>query len=127
MKYVKKYVIYSLVPMCLLGCATQGGSGDLPALTGEDLGELLPGRTATWQTGDRRFRGATTWYADGTQRLTSDIPDIETDTGTWTVRGEELCSSWTKVRNGTESCAPLLRRPDGSYQFNETVLRFDDA
>ena len=39
-----------------------------------------------------------------------------TDTGTYRIDGNRVCSKWVKIRNGAEACGYIHQTPDGKYQ-----------
>jgi hypothetical protein len=56
------------------------------------------------------------WAEDGEQRMQN--KDSIRDSGTWRITPEgEFCGTWKKLRNGTESCAPVIDLGGGSYQW----------
>jgi hypothetical protein len=62
------------------------------------------------------------WAADGTQRMHNQR--LGPDSGTWRVTPEgEFCGKWTKLRNGAESCAPVIDLGGGTYQWGNSKFR----
>ncbi|GGK18215.1 hypothetical protein [Salinarimonas ramus] len=95
-------------------------------LSREEIRALVDGKTYRFEVPQRGFARTTTIDADGAQALTSNIPGIETDTGSWRIAGNELCSRWTKIRNGDESCQTVTPQSDTRYETsNGTILIFD--
>ena len=54
---------------------------------------------------------------DGTGKQSlSVISSSYTDTGTYRIDGNRVCSTWVQTRNGQERCNTIYRTPDGKYQ-----------
>ncbi len=61
------------------------------------------------------------WAADGTQRLQN---LAGADKGTWRVTDAgDFCGKWTRLRNGTEVCAPVVDLGGGSYEWGDLKFR----
>ena len=39
------------------------------------------------------------------------------DTGTFRIRDEEFCSTWSRLRNGEESCSKIYQISETEYEF----------
>jgi hypothetical protein len=39
------------------------------------------------------------------------------DKGNFRIQNEEFCSTWTKLRNGAESCSRIYRISENEYEF----------
>jgi hypothetical protein len=39
-----------------------------------------------------------------------------TDTGTYRIADNTICSKWVKIRDGAEVCSTIYVRPDGTYE-----------
>jgi len=61
------------------------------------------------------------WAADGTQKMQT---KSSTDSGTWRITPEgDFCGKWTKLRNGAESCAPVIDVGGGVFQWGNAKFR----
>lgn len=114
--------------LALAGCQTNRAALPEPSssprvLTGDEI-RAYAGRTSTWESKDGRSSGRVTLNADGTQTLTSNIPGVERDTGTWRVSGNRQCATWTRIRGGEERCSTWTLMPDGSIDTGNTITRF---
>jgi len=114
--------------LALAGCQTNLAELPEPSstprvLTGDEI-QAYAGRTSTWEATDGSSRGRVTLNPDGTQTLTSNIPGIPRDTGTWRVSGNQQCATWTRIRGGEERCSTWTLMPDGSIDTGNTISRF---
>ncbi|MDX2222880.1 MAG: hypothetical protein SFV21_09040 [Rhodospirillaceae bacterium] len=81
--------------------ATPMGEADLRAFTRQ-------GRYATWIRFNNRLTGSIHWRADGTARVKWDEGGLDEE-GTWTIRGDAVCTAWFKLRAGRELCVHHYR------------------
>ena len=51
----------------------------------------------------------------GAQSLSMAASDF-TDTGTYRIEGDTVCSKWVEIRDGAEACGSIFLQPDGTYQ-----------
>jgi hypothetical protein len=62
------------------------------------------------------------WAPDGTQRMQNQASGP--DSGIWRITPEgDFCGKWTKLRNGSETCAPVLDLGGGLYQWGNSKFR----
>ena len=54
----------------------------------------------------------------GGQSITNPSNDFS-DTGTYRIQGNQLCSKWVKIREGAESCNSVFKAKDGSYEYSD--------
>lgn len=95
------------------------------ALSGAEIRSLIQGKTYRWEA-PNGMGGTISVFADGAQQMTTNIPDVPTDTGSWRISGNELCSTWQRIRNGAESCQTLTRTGERTYVSSTGVrLIFD--
>ena len=59
-------------------------------------------------------RAAVMYFPDGRQQIDW---NGGSDKGTYRIKNEEFCSTWTRLRNGVESCSKI-------YQIDENELEF---
>ena len=72
-------------------------------LNKEEFERLLEGGlNGEWQAFGSSTGGISEWHADGSARVTFGRGEA---TGTWTLKGNAICTSWTTLRDGRESCA----------------------
>ena len=56
--------------------------------------------------------------------VAAQIKALGLDNGAWRVTPEgEFCGKWTKLRNGAESCAPVVDLGGGTYQWGNSKFR----
>lgn len=115
-----------LVSLAVAGLIASGSASlSQQALSGAEIRSLVEGKSYRWDT-PNGFAGSITVRSDGSQSLTSNIPNIESDTGSWRIHGDQLCSRWTKIRGGDESCQTISRQSDTVYVTSTgTRMLFD--
>jgi hypothetical protein len=97
-------------------CATQGGSAKAPEgtlLTHNDLVELF---SSPRQAQYRFSRGIATIHYSPDGRETVSKGSFF-DTGEYHIKGDILCSKWSKSRSGEEKCSKLYKISDNAYTF----------
>lgn len=126
----KKFIGAALAigALALAGCQTNLAELPEPSstprtLTGDEI-RAYAGRTSNWETRDGRASGRATLNPDGTASLTSNVPGIERDRGTWRVSDNRQCATWENMRGGQERCVNWVLMPDGSVEMGDTISRF---
>jgi|DEB0MinimDraft_10_1074344.scaffolds.fasta_scaffold66499_2 hypothetical protein len=89
---------------------------------------LEGGLSGTWQAFGSQTNGISEWNADGSARVTFGWGEA---TETWALKGNAICTSWTTLRDGRESCAvyydlggsryqsfTMTGQPEGFSEFN---------
>jgi hypothetical protein len=90
------------------------------------------GRFATWTRFNNELTGSVWWFPDGSARVKWDAGNLD-ERGTWTVRGDAVCTAWPRLRSGRELCVKHYRLagdttqsfrvdgggPDGIYDWRE--------
>src|SRR5688572_24761192 len=62
------------------------------------------------------------WDVDGSQRMENKA--LGPDRGVWRITADgEFCGKWQKLRQGAESCAPVLDLGGGVYQWGNAKFR----
>jgi hypothetical protein len=59
-------------------------------------------------------RASVRYFQDGRQEIQWDNGH---DRGTFRINNEEFCSTWTKLRNGAESCSKIYKIGEDEYEF----------
>lgn len=91
------------------------------SMTDAEIKTAIVGHTATWKNG--KFNGTIVWSSNGSMKLTSNMPDTPTDSGTWRISGGKLCHTWKKVRKGKEVCNPLVSNGGGVYSHGTGAMK----
>ena len=73
---------------------------------------LKGGKRGSW-TGVGGGAGEIFFNEDGSARVTFGRGEA---VGTWALRGNAICTSWTTLRDGRESCAVYYRLTDTDFQ-----------
>jgi hypothetical protein len=66
------------------------------------------GRYATWTRFNNKLTGNVLWRKDGTARVKWDEGGLDEE-GTWTIKGNAVCTAWKKLRNNRELCVHHYR------------------
>ena len=83
-----------------------------PSLNETQVKQLLVGHT---QVGlDKGKNWTNTYNPDGTL---SGTYNTDSDTGTYTIKGNQICRQWSKWRKGTSACWTIQKR-DKDYYAN---------
>lgn len=89
------------------------------------------GGYATWVRFNNMLTGTVRWNADGTSRVVWDTGNLD-ERGTWTIKGDAVCTAWTRLRSNREVCVHHYRldanttesfrtetlQPDGIYTWH---------
>ncbi len=79
-----------------------------------DFQKLLQGGlSGTWQAFGSTTGGISEWNDDGSARVTFGRGEA---VGSWALKGNALCTSWTTLRDGRESCAVYYDLGGNRYQ-----------
>lgn len=83
-------------------------------LTAEEFRSLVKdGLNGTWQAFGSTTGGISEWNRDGSARVTFGRGEA---IGTWTLKGNAICTSWTTLRDGRESCARYYHLGGDRYE-----------
>lgn len=113
-----KKIFYLVFGACIAvcGCASQGAQwshAGYKSLNQKDLELLfLNERSVEFFSSGRRFN--VRYFSNGRQEI--DWGDGR-DEGRFRIKNEEFCSTWTRLRNGTEYCSKI-------YQINKSEFEF---
>ncbi len=88
-----------------LALATTVTSAAAAPMTAEEIKAAITGKKVTWKSKDGKLKGTTFFAANGTATVTGNMKDVQGDTGRWSVKGTSVCTAWTVLRGGKESCA----------------------
>ena len=80
----------------------------------EDLKREFLGKTLQFKTG-QGSTGKVRYARNGTVKLWSHNFAPRTDAGSWRFRGNKVCVTWKKVRNGREACFSATRLAKHRY------------
>lgn len=121
-----KTLRFAVIPLAVVAASLSAQVASAQQLTGAEIRALVEGKTYRFEVPERGFFGTVTVASDGTHRMTSNIPGSETDTGRWRISGDQVCSIWTRIRNGAESCQTFTRESDRTFVTSTgTRLIFD--
>jgi len=92
-------------------------------LSGDEIRDKLIGKRLDW-VGDNGSKGKARHRKNGKSTLTVTSPDRFKDTGSWRIKGNKLCSTWTRVRDGKEGCTTVKATGDKRiYRYNTGVFK----
>ncbi len=112
----------NLLMVILLCGISQASHAD--TLKKKDVLNLISGKSATWQTEDGKIKGTIAWAADGSQSVSGNFSGFDSDSGTWRIKGADVCSTWTKIRKGKEQCNPFEDLGGGKYKSGKSIIQF---
>jgi hypothetical protein len=84
-----------------------------PMTAAEMKAFLARDRVSAWVPTGWKGGGTSTWRADGSAEVTWSTGKA---VGRWTLKGNAICTEWTTLRDGRESCAIYYDMGDGVYQ-----------
>ena len=100
-----------------LAVRSPGGSGlwlelfqpGAEPMTETELKEFTKqGRYATWTRFNNKLTGNVHWRKDGTAHVKWDQGTLDEE-GTWTIKGNAVCTAWFKLRSNRELCVHHYR------------------
>jgi hypothetical protein len=91
--------------VCLITCGT-ASAGELP---GPDLRDALVGQTIKWWEDGGWHAGELSLLLDGRAEIRIDAPAAMREEGSWQIRGNELCTSWSTLRQQQTKCYSVKR------------------
>lgn len=106
-------MIRFLLSGLLLASALPGVAAASDLTRGEIADELV-GRQIVWWEDSGWRQGHLFLMPDGTAEMTVDNPRPARDIGRWALRGDEICTRWSEMRDGTEKCY-RVRRGEAGY------------
>ena len=80
-------------------------------LTGDELKQLIVGKSCTWVNG--KYSGTSSYMADGSASMTG---PSGSESGTWRIKGSQLCDKWKESRKGSEKCFTYTQTSPGTYK-----------
>jgi hypothetical protein len=103
-----------LLTLTLVACGSNPVKHE-NALTGEQIKQLLTGKTASYVNSSKGWQVENTFNADGSASLKFLDGKFAGDVrnNSWQVRGDEIC--YTLKRNNKTTCGKLLDNGDGTY------------
>ena len=92
-------------------------------LSGDEIRDKIIGKRLDW-VGDNGWKGKVRHRKNGKSSLTVVSPDRIKDKGTWRIKGNQLCSTWTNIRDGQEGCTSVKTTADKRiYRYNTGVFK----
>lgn len=88
----------------------------LVSLESDAIKTKVIGQPLVWKAEDGPQRGEIFFAADGTVEMTTSIPGLPRDIGTWRFEGRALCTRWATARSGGEKCYELSEEAPGFYR-----------
>jgi hypothetical protein len=112
------------VPLVLGALLCWAAPGWTAELTGDDIKAKVIGRQFSWRSVDGRFSGVVRYAKNGVVTTSGNLPaNLKSDTGTWRLSGNQLCTKFKKLRQGQETCPTYQLRPDGTiFSTNDVIL-----
>ncbi len=98
-----------LVVLCL-PCQAFGAELDAGQLRGELVGQLIQ-----WWESDGWHSGNLRLLPDGRAEIIVERPDAANDDGQWSIRGNEICTAWSSMRNRETKCYSVEQLAPGRF------------
>ena len=86
-----------------------------PMTEAELKSRFARGGYATWVRFNNMLTGNVRWNADGTAHVVWDTGNLD-ELGTWTIKGDAVCTAWTRLRSNRELCVHHYRLDDRTTQ-----------
>lgn len=103
----------------MTGCVL-ANSFVLPAnsepLSPNDIVSQVIGQTLNWTAEDGPQRGEIIFAEDGSVEMTTTLPGLPRDLGTWRMQAGELCTRWQAARQGAEKCYRIEQAGPGRFR-----------
>jgi hypothetical protein len=116
----KEDLMRVMVSLFIVSATTFATAAFAAPLTGEQIKATISGKSAKWSSG--KIGGTIGWKADGTQTVTGNFNGFSEDSGRWRIQGNKLCSSWKKIRNGSERCDTWESKGGKKYQSGSSAI-----
>lgn len=84
------------------------------AMSKAELDDEFIGKRLKWEQG--QTSGTVRYSKNGKASLRIKGGGIKSDKGTWRFRGNRLCVTWEKIRDGKEGCFTVTRTGARSYR-----------
>ena len=92
-------------------------------LTGEEIRELLFGRTVTWFSSSTRTQW---WIKSSEDGKKVKIWGLFSDSGKSWVEDDLICRQWENILGGLKYCHHIYRNPEGTSEEKNEYLRVAD-
>jgi hypothetical protein len=92
------------------GLSAQAGELD----AGQIRAELI-GNSIAWWENDGWYSGDLMLLPDGRAMLTVSAPEKAKDVGKWALRGNEICTEWSSMRNRAAKCYTVQKLEDRKF------------
>ena len=92
--------------LALVLSASEAGAAELNA---NEIRTEIIGQTIEWWEDGGWHSGSLTLLPDGRAAIAVERPQPSSEDGRWTIRGNMICTSWSKIRAGGEKCYSLRR------------------
>lgn len=89
--------------LAALVLALSAGAVAANDLAARDIQRDLVGPSIRWSDEDAWLSGDLQLSPDGKASITSENP-VAADEGHWRLVGDQLCTTWSRTRGGTEKC-----------------------
>lgn len=96
--------------------ALLSGVGHADVLDAAQIRDELVGKSIAWYEVQGWHSGDLVLLPDGRAELTIISPHQERDTGTWSMRGNELCTQWQTMRGNQAKCYSISPRTNDEFE-----------
>jgi hypothetical protein len=87
------------------------------AMASADIERRIVGRILDWKSvdGSLDVYGRITFKADGTVKMSTNLPGLPADQGRWWFDEDRLCTQWAAAREGEAKCYRLIDQGGGRF------------
>ena len=84
-------------------------------LSGFEINEKLVGQSIAWADSNGWSTGSLFLLEGGKAEITVDDPKPARDFGIWTLRGNQLCTVWSSMRDNLAKCYTVSETSPGHF------------
>jgi len=86
------------------------------SLSTDAIVNKLIGQPLLWKADDGPQRGEIFFAPDGRVEMTTTMPGLPRDIGSWRFSNGQLCTRWAQARGGSEKCYEVVETAPGEYR-----------
>ena len=118
--FYREVVVRKAVSLCFVFCLCASAAYASP-MPQQELKQALLGKTLEFRT-RQGATGKVRYSRSGKVKLWNHNYDPRIDKGTWRFKGNSVCATWKKLRNGREACFTATRLPGHRYRTSIGIM-----
>jgi hypothetical protein len=99
----------------ILGLVLVATEAKADALSAAQINDQLVGQSIAWADLNGWSTGSLFLLPGGKAEITVDDPQPARDIGQWTLRGNQLCTTWSSMRSNVAKCYAVRETSPGHY------------